>query len=372
MTDSLSALVRSAAILLVIASALTGCGGGEGSAPDTGGADAGVVPDASSGDAAIDDGGIGSDAGTSDSGPSDSGPLDAGCPATDTVLAIRLLQWGEGSSGEWRGYGFDLDGLSSTASSTDVCRPNSGGSTSAAYPDGNAGIDNSFGKNVLPTILSIDPTFTSDAQNSLDHGDFTTLLELLCLPPTGDVPVLGARLFDASPRDTVPLWDGTDVWSVDPWLLSDPTDSASTTLLFPASSVTGATFDAGTRGTFVLSVPIRSATGSTFMRLTFHAARVTMTLSGDRTSATSGRLGGVLDTEELVAEVEKVGAILGVCGSSLLDSLLTSIRQASDILADGTQDPSRTCDGISIGLAFEMAPAQRGDVGPMRSAPTCP
>jgi hypothetical protein len=43
---------------------------------------------------------------------------------------------------------------------------------------------------------------------------------------------------------------------------------------------------------------------------------------------------------------------------------LRHIQQASDILTDGTQDPTKTCDGISIGLGFEMVDAARGGVGP--------
>ena len=36
------------------------------------------------------------------------------------------------------------------------------------------------------------------------------------------------------------------------------------------------------------------------------------------------------------------------------------LGQAADILLDGTQDPSRTCDGISAGFAFTMRRAQTG------------
>ncbi len=35
-------------------------------------------------------------------------------------------------------------------------------------------------------------------------------------------------------------------------------------------------------------------------------------------------------------------------------------------MSDGTQDPTKTCDGISIGLGFEMTLAQRGGVGPAK------
>ena len=98
-----------------------------------------------------------------------------------------------------------------------------------------------------------------------------------------------------------------------------------------------------------------------------------MTFAADRKGATSGRIGGVLNTEEFVAEMKKVGALLNDCDSLLFAGLLTQARQSSDIMADGTQDPTKVCDGISMGLGFEMKEVQIGDVGP--AAPigaTCP
>jgi hypothetical protein len=109
------------------------------------------------------------------------------------------------------------------------------------------------------------------------------------------------------------------------------------------------------------------------LTLTIHDARLTMTLAADRKSATGGLVGGVLDTEDVVAQVTSIGASLGLCASAVLPNLVTQVRQASDILADGTQDPTKTCDGISIGFGFTMAPAQIGGVGPASpQATTCP
>jgi hypothetical protein len=71
--------------------------------------------------------------------------------------------------------------------------------------------------------------------------------------------------------------------------------------------------------------------------------------------------------------MKKVGALLGFCDNSLLGTLLLQVRQASDIMSDGTQDPSKTCDGITMGLGFEMTEAQLGDVGPATPpGKTCP
>jgi hypothetical protein len=126
--------------------------------------------------------------------------------------------------------------------------------------------------------------------------------------------------------------------------------------------VTGTTFDSGKNQTFALTLPV----GSVNMHLMLQAAEVTMTLSADRKSATGGMLGGVVNTAALVTEMKKVVYALqpSLCSSAVLTNLITAVQQASDILTDGTQDPTKTCDGISIGLGFEMVDATRGGVGP--------
>jgi hypothetical protein len=112
---------------------------------------------------------------------------------------------------------------------------------------------------------------------------------------------------------------------------------------------------------------------TTTLKLTLHSARLTMNLAADRKSATGGMIGGVLNTEEFITEVKKVGALLKLCDQSLFASLIEQVRQASDIMTDGSQDPAKTCDGISMGLGFDMQEAQIGDVGPAASmGASCP
>jgi hypothetical protein len=294
------------------------------------------------------------------------------CPKP-TVLAVDKLYLGDGNAGQWKKFGFNLDGKVTTATSTDVCMVNDGAMPSVPYPDGDNGIDNSFGKNLLPVIIGLDATWVTDVNASINTGGFTVLLEIECLPPTGDVPMLTTKLFGGDPLGMTPAWDGTDKWPVDPDLLSDPKNPESSSIVFNQCSVTGTTFNAGKNGTYVLTIPVMLQGKSTSLKLTLYAAQMTMTLAADRQSATSGMLGGVLNTEELVAEVKKVGYLLGACGTTLLDNLVTAVRQASDILTDGTQDPTKMCDGISVGIGFDMKPAQIGAVGPAGPpAMTCP
>lgn len=52
------------------------------------------------------------------------------------------------------------------------------------------------------------------------------------------------------------------------------------------------------------------------------------------------------------------------CDGTIFDEAATVLRQAADIMIDGSQDPTQTCNGISIGLNFTAARAQISSVAP--------
>ena len=53
----------------------------------------------------------------------------------------------------WKAFGYNLDNLVTTKNSTDVCTLAPGASKST-QADGNGGIDNSFGENILPIVIT--------------------------------------------------------------------------------------------------------------------------------------------------------------------------------------------------------------------------
>lgn len=310
-------------------------------------------------------GGSSSSSSASSSSSSSSSGAPACPPNEGIVLSVSELYFGEGNSGEWKKFGWNLDDKVSTGLSKDLCQPAEMGTANTAYPDGEDGIDNSFGKNLLPTILSLYPTWVSDINAGIDNGRFTAIVRMMCVTePEGDVPSFTTKLLGGTTLGTPPKFDGTDVWPIEPGLLSDPKDPESSTILFEGSSLTGDTYDAGKKVVFIISVPVRTATESTSIKLTLYSARIKMKMGPDRKSSTEGMIGGVLNTEEFVAELKKVGYLMGLCGQPLFDNLMLQVRQASDIMTDGTQDPTKTCDGISMGLGFDMSEAVIGDVGP--------
>lgn len=311
---------------------------------------------------------------SSTAGTGGSGGAPITCDAGEgTTLALTSLDFGPGNSGEWKKIGLNVDGLVSTAGSTDVCQPNSGGSASTAYPDGENGIDNSFGKNLLPIILSVYPLWPDDVNNFLTVGEFNALLKMYCLPPTGDVGAMTTKLFGGTKLGSTPKYDGTDMWPVAPELLADPGDPESSTITFPQSSVTGNAFDTGKNQKVIFTIPMNYMGKSTSIKLTLYGAQLKFNLSADRKSATGGVVGGALDTEEFLDQIQKLRWLFDQCDQAVFDNVILAVRQSSDIMSDGTQDPAQTCNGISIGIAFELKEVQIGTVGPPAEiGMTCP
>src|SRR5512142_711378 len=83
-------------------------------------------------------------------------PPDSGTPTTVTATyALQTIFLGEAdrngnpSTTAWKDYGFNLDGLQTIKSSTDVCTLQPGAPT-MNQADGNNGIDNAWGATLLP------------------------------------------------------------------------------------------------------------------------------------------------------------------------------------------------------------------------------
>ena len=88
-------------------------------------------------------------------------------------------------------------------------------------------------------------------------------------------------------------------------------------------------------------------------------------------TAMAGIISGVLPTADLEQHLAALAGSIStsLCASPTLQSFLDSIGQASDIMQDGTQDPTKTCDGISIGLGFVAGIDPLGSTVPSVTTP---
>ena len=366
--------IVSAGVVLAMAAVAYGCGGGDTTGSTGTGSGGESSTTATSSVTASSSSSSSSAASTSASTSTGSGSsTGAGgsvpivCTPTDgVVLALDTINFGDVGSdvSASQMLGFNVDGLVSTAASTDLCQPVMGGSKNSVYPDGTAGIDNSFGKHVLPLLLMLAPGFSESTTNSVANGDFTMLLDFVGLTAAADQPALTTRLYGGTPLGSPPSFDGKDCWPVAPELLSDPTDIKSSTVVFDKSAVAGNKWVSGTANTITLTIP----TGPASITLTIHKAQVSLTLAADHQSATGGLIGGVLDTDEFIKEIKKAIYAINPLYCGLTGQVEPQMRQASDILVDGTQSAAKTCNGISIGFGFTMKQMQLGGVGP-KTAP---
>jgi hypothetical protein len=91
-----------------------------------------------------------------------------------------------------------------------------------------------------------------------------------------------------------------------------------------------------------------------------------MKVTPTSSTATEGTISGVIPEAELEDAIAKTAGAISkdLCSGSTLDSIKQTIKQASDIMQDGTNVAGVTCDGISVGIGFEAVAVAVAGVGP--------
>lgn len=297
--------------------------------------------------------------------PLGSGPAAAG--SGDVVIAMNKLILGDvGFDGQenaqaWKKIGYNLDGLISTKNGSNHCAPQKGATKSSVQTDGDDGIDNSFGSNLVKIIATLTPNPSDELNTTLDAGAGTWLFHLQNLGNGAAQNGVKAALFGAAPLGSAPSWSPTEVRpvtfeSVSGGSITSPLNA------YPQSYVVGGTWVGApaTAGKLALATGLGAAT--------IRHVRAVATISGTGPSATAtGVISGVIGTEEYITEFAKVAGqfSLELCNGATFESVAQAIRAASDIMQDGSNgDPSKTCDGISIGVGFEATAAMLGSVAP--------
>jgi len=244
----------------------------------------------------------------------------------------------------WKEYGYNLDGLTTDKSSKNVCT-RVGGADANKQEDGKEGTDNAFGRTILSFITGLVPTPSKSLNDSINSGSFTILFDITGLDdsPTQTATGLGGRLLIGGevPTGTTPnLNDPNFDWPY----------RANPTITIADAYINNGTFVNGSGGTTVeLSLFIQGVA----LTLKINKAIITFDHKPPNDIA-NGTIAGVIGTEELVSGIEKVAGRISeqLCGGSTLDTIKTTIRQASDILLDGSNREGVACDAISIGIGF--------------------
>ena len=279
--------------------------------------------------------------------------------ATTTTWAIDAISLGEAprsgpaTSDAWRSFGFDLDRLATTKDSTDVCALTSGAPLTN-QSDGDFGIDNAWGATIVPlvqTALSL-PTPSLTVSDALGKGATTLELEVTGLPADASASAVGLRLraFVAASVQTAPFGADVSRAVAASSVVDGATLASGARTTFSDAYVVGGTFVSGSSSApLVLRLPFQAP-----LELQIHDAIVTFARSGGD-DAIVGTIAGVLDVEAFIASAAALGAVVypPFCSTPAeFDGVAGQIREARDILEDGTNRSGVPCDGISIGLGF--------------------
>jgi len=273
----------------------------------------------------------------------------------------------------WKTFGYDLDGKVTTASATDVCTLVAG-SSRAVQVDGDRGIDNSWGANIMPIIGTLDSTASQTVNVELQEGYWTQMTYVSGFDDTAGnttsaLGLNGVELAGAAYPGLSPAWDLTTNWPVAPLYIAGCTPTggcpagtdpvANALIKFPQAFQTQGTFVNGTPA--ALTIPI--ALGGQQLALNIQSGTITFDPLAPG-SVTNGVIAGVISTQDLIAALAKVAGSISVslCNGSALQSISQQIEQTSDIVLGGgtvSNTPGVQCNAISIGLGFdatEIAP----------------
>lgn len=288
-------------------------------------------------------------------------PAEDGSPTTSTeerVFALDSLSLGEAdragvkNKDAWKQYGFNLDGrITNVPGSTApdlgrVCK-RTAGARATVHQDGDEGIDNTFGKEILPLLDPFTPTPSKSLNEAIAKGDFTIMLKIVGLtdePEQTNTGLSGTLLVGgkfSEEEGKAPTFTTADDW---PYIQD------------PQVPISGAYINKGVfvNGTGGAQVKLSLSISGQSLSLTINKAIITFKHNPATKALEGGTIAGVINTEEFVSGIAGVAGRFStdLCAGSTVEGIKGSIRQASDMLADGTQDPSKECDGISVGLGF--------------------
>jgi hypothetical protein len=323
-----------------------------------------------------------------------SGPATAITTATNFALHDLHLgdETGNCANGtNWCQYGYNIDGLITSATSTNVCAQASD-SPKANQTDGNGGIDNSFGENIVPLIAAVEPNPSSVLSASIQAGSFTLMMDVTGIDPSSagttqtatglKGAIFGGSHFNQAPNTdaSVPTFMGTDDWPLTASFITS-TVGSSGALTPPVTSNVNFTNPYMAAGTFVsgtgtdvtlaltlsgipLSIPIKDAV------ITFQNNGPT------QPNGKAGIISGVILVNDLISALTPVAGQIATsfCPqadggvSAAFEQIIVAIQQSADIMHDGTNVAGTPCDSISIGLGFDAdqigAPQFEGTAGP--------
>lgn len=265
--------------------------------------------------------------------------------------------------GAWEDWGWDIDGLCTGALASDQpgsCQRSSQISADQIR-DGKQCRDNNFGSQIVPQLNVYNNAFENDTNNGLLAGTATWVFVLEDLGDGADDPYVPAKLYLAAPlgEKMKPNWDGGDVRTILPRSVKG-TDLKDAVVSFPKGYVRNHVWVSGEPVNFETALPIGD-TGE-LMPMPVRSGLVAFTLNAAHTSVVdgTGQVAGALPLANVESFLKPFLATeTTFCpGSSQYNNLLKTVTSYADVVVDAPrlQDPSKACDGITLGIGINLAP----------------
>lgn len=308
-----------------------------------------------------------------DSGPAVPPERPAGLPqqASGTgktlTFAVKRLylgtqtHLGESSSTAWREWGFDLDGrctdLNASKQGIGTClRVDT--STADVLVDGDRCRDNNFGSQIMGLVTTFNTNVETTTTASILKGSGTIGVVITDVDDGADDGFAPGMIYSLDSMGTaMPAWDGTDVRKVADTSVKN-LDLSQPLVGFPKGYIRGNVWVSGEGDAFNLPFGL----GGTALVLPLQAGRLAIPLDATHTQSPEPALiVGAIPLVDLEAAMKPVAASAGLCpGNSLYDGLIAKMLTFPDLVigAPNLQDTTKTCDGLSVGLGFELKPIQ--------------
>jgi hypothetical protein len=289
-------------------------------------------------------------------------------------FAVWHLYLGDKDTGDvatpdaWKHWGMNLDGQTSTPLSQEHCTLYPGAEPANVKTDGDNGIDNSFGHNIVPSIISVESQASSEINAAIATGAPTLLFQTSIGDNNGGG---AARAYRSAPFGSAPpSFDGTDVFPLDSssFVGSEP-GLADAISQDPGASLSGDVLNLSFK-----SLRLQVNAGPYTLLFTGYQVRVSMTMNADHSRVLTGVVAGAIKTDEAIDEVRRMlyNTSLMICGNMTVEQIISRAQDVVLSLPDGGGDPVITnptgvpCNAISFGIGFEAVAAK---AGPIVSAP---
>lgn len=287
--------------------------------------------------------------------------------ATGAVFAVSFFRLGmtkldgEPTTDAWKQYGFDLDGICTSAADSETskgtCR-RVALSEADVLTDGDNCIDNNFGAKLIAMIRALDPAAETKIGDGVKKGALTLVLHIEDLSPSGADPSANAMLFAAKARGGVANLDGSDTWDV------DATSVSGGDLSKPLASLTGSVALVNGKRIWTgradqLALPAVFISGATDA-IPVHGARIEINLDDNR-----GTIAGYAEMSGVKAVVSKVLGQQKLCPMMpIYEAIMTNVGRTADMPTALPHDPEKECTALSMGLGVELVGGTIGKVEP--------